>query len=910
MLGQTINHYKITAKLGEGGMGAVYRATDTRLGREVALKILPERLGRFQREAEVLASLNHPHINIVHGLEESDGLRALVLELVEGPTLAERIAEGPIPVEEALRQALEITQALEAPHEKGIIHRDLKPSNVKITPEGGVKVLDFGLAKALETEVSERELANSPTLLEATQDGMVLGTAAYMSPEQARGKVVDKRTDIWSFGLVLFEMLTGRGMFAGNSLTATMAAVIHQEPPLDQLPKDTPGKIQRLLKRCLRKDRGMRLRDMGEARIAIQECLADRPATLEKEPLAPPPQPLWRRLGPWAAVPLLGVLAWSFRPDPPAPEKPVIRFELPVEKDQVLYHFGRQGLAFSPDGTHLAFVSAKDEMSNRTNIRFLDRWESTLPLDEKTWQPFFSPNGKWLGFYWGPGNIRRRLEWQLKKIPVGGGEATKICDCPYSFGASWGAGNTIVYACEGDSGLWQVSALGGEPKKLTELAKEAGERSHRLPHILPDGKTVLFTVVRFELSRVNWSQAQIVAYSLETGKRKLLITGGSDGRYVPTGHLVFMREAILWAAPFDLPSLTMTGKAIPILEGVSHGIHFPRDRFESGAGHFTFSETGSLAYIAGSTYPKGKNRLVWVDRQGKVEVISEVGQYWSPRLSPDGSRIAFRSEDIWTYELVRHTQSPQTFVGGLHYNPIWTPDGTAVVFSSDREGPRNLFWKLIDTGGEAKRLYPSQQRQDPGSWHPDGIRLAFVQENPKKGSLENVETWWGFSGGDIWVLSLEDSPSVEFFVEGTHPEFSPDGRWLTYVSYESGRSEVYVQPYPGPGRKTRISTSGGTAPVWTKGESELIYRSRLGGMMAVEIDIEGHNLIPDKPVELFKGGGIPMGLIRSYDVTPDGERFLTSHGVASRGKEYYSAKKVKVVLNWFEELKRLVPTDN
>ena len=921
MLGQTINHYKITAKLGEGGMGAVYRATDTRLGREVALKILParfvrdrQRMARFQREAEVLASLNHPHINIVHGLEESGEVRALVLELVEGPTLGERIAAGPVPVEEALRMALEIAQALEEAHEKGIIHRDLKPANVKIAPEGTVKVLDFGLAKALEPQLSEQELAKSPTLtLEATQEGIVLGTAAYMSPEQARGQVVDKRTDIWSFGLVLFEMLTGQGLYAGKSFTETLAAVIHQEPSLDQLPKDTPWKIRELLERCLRKDHKMRLRDMGDARITIQECLAGSPTTLKKELLSPPVQPLWRRLGPWAMVPLLGVVAWSFRSDPPAPEKPVTRFEIPLAEDQVLFHVNRHGLALSPDGTQLAFVSQswEDDSSRRIQIRSLDQWETTpVPASDKMWQPFFSPDGNWLGFYWAPGPRANRSEWTLKKFSVERGAATTICDCPFSFGASWGA-DDIFFACKPRGGLWRVSASGGEPEPLTELDQEAGEVSHRLPRVLPDGKTVLFTVLRDEDSAVDWSRAQIAVYSLETGERKSLIEGGSDGRYVPTGHLVFMREATLMAASFDLGDLEVTGPSIPVLEGVSHAIYSGATIWETGVGQFAFSASGSLAYIGGSVAPEPKRELVWVDREGDAEAIgAETLNYLSVRLSPDGSKVAlntrYKSRDIWIYDLVRGARTRDTFSGGLNYYPIWNPDGTAIVFSSDREGVRNLFYKSIDAGGEAKRLLPRQHRQNPSSWHPDGTKLAFVQLEPE-------------TSGDIWVLSTKGSPSAEAFVQApsyeSHPEFSPDGHWMAYVSDESGREEVYIKPYPGPGRKQTISTNGGSVPTWAKGGKELFYRSGDGKMMAVEIGIEGNHLTPGNPEELFdtREYGLNITPIRGYDVSPDGGRFLmTRADQAERHRqiqEYYG-NKVNIVLNWFEELERLVPTED
>ena len=630
MIGQSINHYKITAKLGEGGMGVVYQATDTRLGREVALKILPEkfvrdrqRMGRFQREAEVLASLNHPSISIIHGLEEADGVRALVLELVEGSTLAERIAQGPIPVEKALQIALEITQALEAAHEKGIIHRDLKPANVKITSEGTVKVLDFGLAKALETETSNQELANSPTLtLEATREGIVLGTAAYMSPEQARGRELDKRTDIWSFGLVLFEMLTGTGMYAGKSFTETIAAVIHQDPHLEELPNSTPSKIRELLERCLRKDPGLRLRDIGDARITIDECLVEGVTGLEALPPARRSSPIWRQVAPWAAVPVLATLAWLGRADQPTAEKPVSRWEVQASKDERLHSWYRRTLALSPDGTRLAFIandSGSGTRKTRTLVRELDSWE-TIPLkiDRLLNQPFFSPDGKWLG---GISKVGKGSEEQIKmmKFPLDGGAAVTLCDCNHPTGASWGSDDTIVFACHPLGPLWRVPASGGEPEQVTKLDRENGELSHRLPHLLPEARAVLFTVVRHSAVPVDWSKAQIVVQSLETGERKLLIENGSDARYVPTGHLVFAREGTLMAVPFDLANLARTGSAVPVLEGVTHSVHIGAQNFETGAAQFAFSNSGTLAYVGGPLYAAGQRRVVWVDRSGVVE---------------------------------------------------------------------------------------------------------------------------------------------------------------------------------------------------------------------------------------------------------------------------------------------------
>ncbi len=912
MLGQTINHYKITAKLGEGGMGAVYQATDSRLGRQVALKILPEkfvedpqRMGRFQREAELLASLNHPHISTIHGLEKSGNVRALVLELVEGPTLAERIAQGPIPVEEAHRLALEMTQALEVAHEKGIIHRDLKPSNVKITPDGKVKVLDFGLAKALETEMSEAELAKSPTLtLEATREGIVMGTAAYMSPEQARGKVVDKRTDIWSFGLILVEMLTGKGMYSGGSLTETIAAVIHQEPKLEELPKETPRKSRELLERCLRKDPRMRLRDIGDARIALQEYLSDPTATSTELIEPSPPSPLWQRLTPWAAVLLLAVAGWYFMPSPAIPTGSVSRFEIRARDGEVLDHRFRHGFALSEDGGKLAYVSRSREDPSKTGIhvRFFPQWgETPVSASENLWQPFFSPDGDLLGAYSdSPGQTMGKL----KKFPLDGAPATTICDCEEPYGASWGSDDNIVFACSAAGGLWRVSASGGQPRQITELDKEAGEVSHRFPHLLPGGKAVLFTVLRYEVDSVDWSQAEIAVQSLETGKRETLMKNGVDARYASnTGHFVFAREGTLMACPFDLASLTVTGKAFRVQEGVRQSIYVGDTVNETGAAHYALSASGSLAYVAGPLLPESKREVVWVDPSGREEATEITPkQYLALRLSSDLLRVAvntfYKRKEIWTHNLRRGVSTPQT-LSDLNYFPIWTFDDSSVVFGSNRSGQRNLFLMLVDRGNEAEHLSTSKHPQNPSSLSPDGSKLAFVEFDPKTGS-------------DIWILSMEGARPAKVLLntrfDETHPEFSPNGDWIAYVTNESGREDVQVRSFPDLGKRTPISTEGGTAPSWSKSGDKLFYRSvDHRKMMSVQITIDGNRLRAGNPVALFEGSYIGSSPIRSYDVHPDG-RFLMirtdDKKDRARLEEFYG-NEVRIVLNWFEELKRL-----
>ncbi|HUV12920.1 MAG TPA: protein kinase, partial [Acidobacteriota bacterium] len=561
MIGRTIAHFEITAKIGEGGMGEVYQATDTKLNREVALKVLPEsfaqdpqRMGRFQREAQVLASLNHPNIAAIHGLEEADGQKALIMELVEGEDLSERIARGPIPLDEALPIALQIAEALEDAHEKGIIHRDLKPANIKLTSEGKVKVLDFGLAKALEEERGAENIANSPTLtMQATQAGVILGTAAYMSPEQAKGQPVDCRADIWAFGTVLYEMLTGNRAFEGGDLSEVMAAVIMKDVDLDTLPDIAPKSIRRLISRCLARDTRKRLRDIGDARLVIEEYLAGPTEdSIEETIPSVATQPLGRRLVPWTVagvstialiITLIAVLV--LRPQPAS--RPLTRIAMVLPSSQQLSGTGRHVVVSSPDGTHLVYSA-----ENQLYLRAMDQLEATpLTGTEGARSPFFSPDGHWVGF-WADG--------ELKKVSISGGTPTTLCEASNPSGASWAGDGRILFA-RWNEGIFQVSAAGGTKDLLISL--DSGEFAHG-PQVLPGGQSVLFTLG----GTAGWNDAQIMVHSLETGERKVLINGGTDARYVPTGHLVYVRAGTLLAVPFDVGSLEVNGDPVPVVEGV------------------------------------------------------------------------------------------------------------------------------------------------------------------------------------------------------------------------------------------------------------------------------------------------------------------------------------------------------
>ncbi|MDA2933702.1 serine/threonine-protein kinase [Acidobacteria bacterium AH-259-D05] len=895
MIGKTLSHYKVLEKIGQGGMGEVYRAEDTNLNREVAIKVLPEqftqdpqRLARFEREAKLLASLNHPNIAAIHSFEHSDDVHFLVLELVPGETLAERVAKGPLPVEEALEVCRQIAEGVEAAHEKGVIHRDLKPANVKVTPEGKVKILDFGLAKAFEGETPVTDISQSPTLTEEmTRAGVILGTAAYMSPEQAKGKPVDKRADIFAFGAVLYELLTGKRAFEGETITETIAAVLKSDPDWEVLPENTPWNICTLLRRCLQKDANDRFHHVADVRIEIKEAL--------KEPATAPPigitsavqPPLWKRAIPWSitvTVVLIAAIAiWSLtRPTP----EPITRFALTLTEQLGSTRAGlnENVVALSPDGKRLVYVTVQG-----LYLRPMDSLQaSPIPGTEEALSAFFSPDGQWVGFF---------TDGELKKVSISGGVPLTLCDAAGLRGASWGTDNTIVFEQIG-AGLSQVSAGGGTPWQLTTLDSETGETDQVHPQILPGGKAVLF-ISRSGGSLDNW---QIVVQSPETGERRVSVQG-TYARYVPTGQLVYAQAGTpgtLLAVPFDVEHLEVTGAPVPIVEGVLQSA-------ASGLAQFSFSDLGALVYVPGGT-GTGLSRLVWVDRQGTAEPLAAPPRlYRGPSLSPDGGRVAVTitepKADIWVYEIARQTLTRLTFEGSENQQPQWTPDGQRVTWRSIREGvPGNLFWKRADGTGAVERLTTSEFRQNPGSWSPDGQFLAFHQR---------LSTGSSPTERDIWILPLEGERKPRPFLQAQFnelgPVFSPDGRWLVYVSDESGRYEIYVRPFPKVEEgKWQISTDGGVEPRWAANGRELFYRNEIGDQMrVVEITTEP-TFRAGTPKLLFEGiyqrsaGGSAF-----YDVRPDGQRFL----MIQAGEQGAGAAQINVVLNWFEELNRLVPTN-
>jgi len=884
--------FEILSPLGAGGMGEVYRARDSMLGRDVAIKVLPEefsqhphKLARFEREAKLLATLNHPGIATLHGLEEIEGKPFLVMELVEGETLAERITRGPLPVDEALAISQQIAEALEAAHEKGVIHRDLKPANVKVEPEGHVKVLDFGLAKLAENESGSPDEAGSqsPTLSQdATRAGVILGTAAYMSPEQAKGKTVDKRTDIFSFGIVLYEMLTGRKAFSGGDVSDVLASIIKTEPDWSFLPSDLDPRIQNLLRRCLRKDRKNRLQAIGDVRVEIQD--------LRAEPTVAPEA--FRARRPWLAWAAAGVFALAFFVSlwrlPQPEELPESSLRLSADfgaGDSQLYRGYGETVVLSPDGEMLAFVGRMPDGMTRLYIRSLHNLEATpLSGTDGVAHPFFSPDGRWLAFFSGGA---------LKKVSVSGGAVMTMAEAPLGRGGAWGPDDSIVYSPTSRTGLRRVPASGGTPIELTAL--RPGETNHRWPWFLPNGKAVLFVV---QPQGESFNDANLEAVLLETGERKVVHRGGTYPRYAPSGHLLYARETTLFAMPFDPNSIEPTGVPRPVIEGVGVST-------VDGTALFALAGNGSVVYVPSSEPDAARrDQLVWVDRQGVEQPAAEVLQgYRDPRLSPDGQHLAvFFSDangtDVWSLDLGRATWTRMTYGEGNNVRPLWSPDGERIIYSADSgEGVQDIFSRSRDGSGAAEHLTSGGYRI-PTSISSDGKTIVFRQNSAT-------------TGYDIGMVRLEGEREPEMLLQTPFDEhtgkLSPDDRWLAYVSDESGREEIYVRTLVGAGGKWQISTEGGTEPLWSRDGRELFYRNGQK-MMAVAISAEAE-LRAGKPTLLFEGryrtGWSSGNPSTNYDVTPGGQRFVMVKQSEETGSDTFILAQ-----NWFEELKRLVPASD
>jgi Protein kinase domain/WD40-like Beta Propeller Repeat len=899
--GTRIGPYEVVSPIGAGGMGEVYRGRDSRLHRDVALKILPEifasdpdRLARFEREARTLAAFNHPHIAGIYGVEESNGIRALALELVDGQTLADRIARGPLPADEALPVARQIAEALEAAHEHGILHRDLKPSNIIVRPDGAVKLLDFGLAKALDLHTgSDADAMNSPTIMVgATQNGIILGTAAYMSPEQARGRIVDRRSDIWAFGCVVYEMLTGVGSFTGATVSDTLASVIKSEPDFTKLPADTPPPVRELLRRCLVKDPLKRLQAIGDARIVLEEILD---GTLLAEPIRPrdgSPRPALAFGAAAGALALITMVTWmiSWRSRAPA-ARPPIRLNVDLGPDALPGQ--NTAVAIAPDGSRLVFPARGANGVQQLATRRLDRAEATLIAGTaNAVDPFFSPDGMEIGFFAGG---------KLKKVSLEGGAPVTLCDASNARGAAWGEdGNIILMPWAGATGLWRIHQNGGPLQVLTKPA-EKGQATHRWPQILPGSQAVLFSAGR---SLGNYETGSIEVLSLKTGEWKEVVHPGYFGRYVPGGYLLFIRQRTLYGVRFDLDHLEVRGAPVPLLEDVAGNP-------ATGAGRFDSAANGTFVYLDASSaaWP-----ILWLDRSGKTEpLVATPGFYEAPRFSPEGSRLALNTgglADIQIYDWKRDTTTRLTFNGQGGALPVWTPDGKHIVFRSVTPSGYALEWMRSDGGGSPQRVFESKDDLRPNSFSPDGKRLAFAQVTAT-------------SANDLWTLPIDwidpDHPKparAEVFLQTRfnelEPAISPDGRWIAYTSDESGRSEVYVRPFVAGGAewgKWQISV-GGRTPIWAKNRAELFYLALDNRIMSARYTAQGDSFVPEKPtVAASMQVYSPNASSWSFDVAPDGQRFAVLAPPNSVGGTTKSVH-VTFLLNFFDELRRRISPDD
>lgn len=892
--GHSIAHYRIISKLGEGGMGAVYRAVDTKLNRDVAIKVLPnsfandaDRLARFTREAQVLAALNHPNIAHIYGVED----RALIMELVEGDE-----PKGPVSLDTALAYARQIADALEAAHEKGIVHRDLKPANIKVTPQGTIKILDFGLAAVTlpANTVGSNNSENSPTLtaLGSTQAGLILGTASYMSPEQAAGKPVDKRADIWSFGVVLYELLTGDRLFEGETVAHTLADVLRAEFDLSRLPEATPHAIRTLIGRCLERNPRKRLRDIGEARLLLEN--------LPAEEIAPSRVRSGRRGVPsWAvAIPaliaiVLAALLWRQRLGADAALQPMLRFS--VDLGPEAQRSSHVTAILSPDAASMVFYAGAAYPNYQLAMRRLNEAQANLlPGTIGANDAFFSPDSQWIGFF---------ADDKLKKISVQGGSALTICPTNLGGqtprGAWWGEDGTIVASLDGGR-LFRVPAAGGEPQLLAD-PRDHGDRTWRWPQILPDGDTVLFTGTAATAGVEDFDSARVEYLSIKTGKTKIVHEGGYFARYLPSGHLIYVHGGTLFAVRFDPVRLESKSTPVPVLGDLAStpGI---------GAGEFDLARNGIFVYLAGKPLDVQRPAL-WTDATGHVQPLAAPPTgITNPRFSPDGKYLAFVSgRDIAVYDVARDSTTKLTF-NGTSGHPAWMPDSRHLVYVS---GTTDLFTIRVDGSGQPQPLWSAGKGKVlyPTSVSLDGRFLACYRMGPQ-------------SGFDLWMLPLDSSdpehlkagnPEVFIAEPGheTHPMFSPDGRWIVYTSLQPGQSaEVFVRPAPvagkpGDGGKWQISTAGGRFPVWSRKGKELFFLGADYHIMAVPYSTSGDMFIAGRPHQWSPTQVWFPGTAWDFDMHPDGKRAAILEIPVKESTS--STVHVTMLLNFFDELKRRLP---
>jgi len=922
--GDSFGPYEVTGNLGAGGMGEVYRARDSRLGRDVAIKVLPatfsrdpERLARFDREAQLLASLNHPNIAQIYGLAEAHGVRALVLELIEGPTLADRIGEGPISFDEAVSIARQIAEALEAAHNQGIIHRDLKPSNIKLTPDQKVKVLDFGLGKALKGNTAGSQTPHSPTITALSAVGTRLGTAAYMSPEQARGRAADRRSDVWGFGCLLYEMLTGKHAFEGDDISDTFAAILRGEPDWSALPANVPAAVILLIKRCLAKEPRDRIAGMSAALFVLNEPGLLTPA---HGVLDTPARSLVVRYPRSVAAGLLltgaavaAVLSMTIAKAPTAPPPPSAQFSIALAPTERFSSIGRHLVALSPDGSHLVYVA-----DGKLFLRALNRIDSVAIAGIEgrglyaPRSPFFSPDGRSIGF------------WQggfLKRVAISGGAPLVICetlnDLP-PFGASWAADDTILF---GLGSVWHVPASGGKAEILVKLAP--GQLAQN-PQLLPTRNAVLFTLLgdegdprpmRTSTEDVTenqivrrWDDAQVVVQSLDTGNRQVLIEGATDGRDVPNGQIVFVNRGTLFAVPFDATALTVTGSRVAVVDNVAQAPG-------TGAAHFTFSQTGVFAYVPGDFAPALRT-LSWVDRQGRETPIGAPARaYTYPRVSPDGSRLAVtvfdgRQEDVWIWDFAGQRFTRFTSDPADDRYSEWTPDGRDIVFASLRGGTPGLWRQPVD-GGAAEQLVAAPTTNvitpRPAAGQVGNALNWLVPSPVSPDNTRIVPTMLPFGGSsDLFLLTLGSPNRLEPLLQTPFAErsaeISPDGRWLAYQSTESGQFEIYVRRAD---RRSEerwvVSNGGGQHAQWSRDGKELFYAVPNEGLMRVAVEADSV-FKASKPTRLL-GGPYEWTVLnyggRLYDASRDGQRFLVLKPV-----DVPQPSTIVVLQNWIDDLNR------